>query len=258
MSRRVVVVTGSSGGIGSAITRRFADDGDVVVGIDLPSAAGAADSSDHGGPSGGDPGVVAVTADVTDPRSCAAAIDRIVERHGRIDVVCNNAGVASVGDVVASTPEDWHQVFAVNVFGVANVSRAALPVMRAGGGGCIVNTCSVAASVGLVDRAVYSASKGAVLALTRAMAADEAARGVRVNCVSPGTVASPWVQRLVTGTDEPEAAMEALRRRQPLGRLVRCEEVAEAVRYLAADTTFTSGADLLLDGGITGMRLVEP
>jgi NAD(P)-dependent dehydrogenase (short-subunit alcohol dehydrogenase family) len=130
--------------------------------------------------------------------------------------------------------------------------------MRRAGAGAIVNTCSVAASVGLVERAVYSASKGAVLALTKAMAADEAEHGIRVNCVSPGTVRSPWVERLVAAAPDPDAAMEALRRRQPLGRLVTCEEVAEAVAYLASPTTFTSGADLLLDGGITGIRLVTP
>jgi len=234
MKSRIVVVTGASGGIGSAISRRFADDGDVVVGLDLVDGF-----------------------DVTDEVACSDAVGRIVAEHGRIDVLCNNAGVASVGDVVDSTPDDWHRVFGVNVFGVANMSRAVLPTMRAGGGGAVINTCSVAASVGLVQRAVYSASKGAVLALTKAMAADEAHHGIRVNCVSPGTVASPWVERLVAQTDDPEATMDALRRRQPLGRLVGVDEVADAVAYLASPTTFTSGADFLLDGGITGMRLVD-
>jgi NAD(P)-dependent dehydrogenase (short-subunit alcohol dehydrogenase family) len=148
-------------------------------------------------------------------------------------------------------------VFGVNVFGVANMSRAVLPTMRAAGRGAIVNACSVAASVGLVERAVYSASKGAVLALTKAMAADEVKHGVRVNCVSPGTVKSPWVERLVAATPDPDRTMEALRRRQPMGRLVGCDEVAEAICYLAAPTTFTTGADFLLDGGITSVRLVD-
>jgi len=121
----------------------------------------------------------------------------------------------------------------------------------------IVNTCSVAASVGLVERAVYSASKGAVLALTKAMAADEVAYGIRVCCVSPATVASPWVERLVAAAPDPEATREALRRRQPMGRLVEVDEVAAAIAYLAADSTATTGADLLLDAGIAGVRLVE-
>jgi NAD(P)-dependent dehydrogenase (short-subunit alcohol dehydrogenase family) len=181
----------------------------------------------------------------------------VLAQHERIDVLCNNAGIGAVGDVVAAPPEDWPRVFAVNVFGVANMSRAALPAMRAAGRGAIVNTCSVVASVGLVDRAVYSASKGAVLAFTKSLAADEVGYGIRVNCVSPGTVLSPWVERLALAQDDPDAVLSALQRRQPLGRMVSCEEVAEAVHYLAAETTFTSGADFLLDGGITGMRLVE-
>jgi NAD(P)-dependent dehydrogenase (short-subunit alcohol dehydrogenase family) len=146
----------------------------------------------------------------------------------------------------------------VNVFGVANMSRAFLPAMRAAGRGAVVNTCSVVASVGLVERAVYGASKGAVLALTKAMAADEIVHGIRVNCVSPGTVRSPWVERVVQSTPDPAGAEEALRRRQPLGRMVSCEEVAAAVLYLASPTTFTTGADFLLDGGITGVRIVSP
>ena len=234
MTDRVVVVTGSSGGIGSAIASRFTAAGDVVVGLDLLEGV-----------------------DVSQPDDCRAATARVLAAHGRIDVLCNNAGVGAVGDVVASTPEDWERVFSVNVFGVANMSRAVLPVMRAAGRGVVVNTCSVVASVGLVERAVYSASKGAVLALTRAMAVDELPYGIRVNCVSPGTVASPWVERTVAAQPDPDAALEALRRRQPLGRMVTCDEVAAAVVYLADDSTFTTGADLLLDGGITGVRVVE-
>lgn len=233
MQTRIVVITGSAGGIGSALMARFAAQGDVTVGLDLPDT------------------------DVSDAASCQAAVDRIVAEHGRIDVLCNNAGIASVGDVVASRPEDWQQVFAVNVFGVANMSRAVLPVMRLQSAGAIVNTCSIVASVGLVQRAVYGASKGAVRALTLAMAADEVGHGIRVNCVSPGTVMSPWVERVVAATDDPEATLDTMRRRQPLGRMVSCEEVADAVAYLAAPSTFTTGADLLLDGGISGIRVVQ-
>ncbi|MDZ4825439.1 MAG: SDR family oxidoreductase [Actinomycetota bacterium] len=226
-------MTGTRGGIGSAIAERFAKQGEQVVGLDLLDGF-----------------------DVSDPAACAATTTAIVEEHGRIDVLCNNAGVGAVGDAVTATPEDWERVFAVNVFGVANMSRVVLPVMRAAGRGAVVNTCSVVASVGLVERAVYSASKGAVLALTKSMAADEVAYGIRVNCVSPGTVSSPWVERLASEQPDPDATLEALRRRQPLGRMVSCEEVAAAVVYLADDETFTTGADFLLDGGITGIRLV--
>ena len=234
MTQRVIMVTGSAGGIGGAITDWFHQRGDVVIGLDL----------DEG-------------FDVTDRAACDRAVSEALEHHATVDVLCNIAGVGAVGDVVDATAADWHRVFAVNVFGVGNMSAAVLGCMRAAGRGAIVNACSVAASVGLVDRAVYSASKGAVLALTRAMAADEVRHGIRVNCISPGTVASPWVQRLIADAPDPTTAMDALRRRQPLGRLVSCEEVADAVGYLAAETTFTTGADFLLDGGITGVRLVE-
>jgi len=234
MTARVVVVTGSRGGIGTAIAQRFLANGDTVVGLDLLDGF-----------------------DVADPHACAAMTAGILAEHGCVDVLCNNAGVGAVGDAVTATPDDWSRVFAVNVFGVANMCRAVLPAMRAAGRGVVVNTCSVVASVGLVDRAVYSASKGAVLALTRAMACDEVAYGIRVNCVSPGTVSSPWVERLAAEQDDPAATLDALRRRQPLGRMVSCDEVAAAVVYLAAETTFTTGADFLLDGGITGIRLVN-
>lgn len=234
MSGRVVVITGAAGGIGGALIDRFRRDGDIAVGLDLADGF-----------------------DVTDPMQCATEADRIVAEHGRIDVLCNNAGISAIGDVVQSTPDDWHRVFAVNVFGVANMSRAALPHMRAAGAGVIVNTCSIVATVGLVQRAVYASSKGAVQALTKAMAADEVRHGIRVNCVSPGTVESPWVQRLVAATDDPAATYEALRRRQPMGDLVSCEAVADAIAYLAAPTTFATGIDLLLDGGISGIRLVD-
>ncbi len=234
MSGRVVIITGSSGGIGGAMMERFAAHGDTPVGLDLADGF-----------------------DVTDPHMCVDAAARVIAEHGRIDVLCNNAGISAVGDVVQSTPDDWQRVFAVNVFGVANMSRAVIPHLRAGGGGAIVNTCSIVATVGLVQRAVYASSKGAIQALTKAMAADEVHHGIRVNCISPGTVESPWVQRLVAATDDPTATYEALRRRQPMGRLVSCETVADAAVYLAAPTTFTTGIDLLVDGGISGIRIVE-
>lgn len=230
---RIVVITGSAGGIGSALVTHFTSMGDTAVGLDLIDGF-----------------------DVTEPAMCEEAVERIVADYGRLDVLCNNAGVGAVGDVVTATPDDWESVFRVNVFGMANMCRAVLPVMRAAGHGAVVNTCSVVASVGLVERAVYAASKGAVLALTRSMAADEVSNGIRVNCVSPGTVSSPWVERLVEASPDPDAGYAALRRRQPLGRLVSCEEVAHAVAYLADDSTFTTGADFLLDGGIAGVRIV--
>lgn len=234
MSHRIVVVTGSAGGIGRTIADWFSGRGDVVLGLDLADGF-----------------------DLCDPDACRERTAEIVAEHGRIDVLCNNAGTGAVGDVVDATPEDWNRVFAVNVFGIAHLSKAVIPHMRERGQGAIVNTCSVAAVVGLLDRAVYSASKGAVLALTLSMAADEAAHGIRVNSVSPGTVDGPWVQRLIADSDDPSATAAMLKGRQPLGRLVEPEEVAEAVGYLADPMTYTTGQNLVLDGGIQALRLVE-
>ncbi|MEM9891310.1 MAG: SDR family oxidoreductase [Actinomycetota bacterium] len=230
---RVVIVTGTSGGIGGAIAETFESLGDTVVRLD-----------------------VAEGFDVRDRQACIDEAERVHSDHGRIDVLCNNAGVGAVGDVVEAPADDWLRVFEVNVFGVAHLSAAVIPFMRAAGSGAVVNTCSVVAEVGLVERAVYSASKGAVLGLTKAMAADEAGNGIRVNCVSPATVDGPWIRRLITESDDPDGTLGALQARQPLGRLVDPSEVASAVVYLAAPTTYTSGQQLLLDGGITGMRLL--
>ena len=234
MSRRVVVITGAAGGIGESTVTRFLSLGDEVIGLDIADGF-----------------------DVTDRIACEKAAAEIISAHGRIDVLCNVAGVGAVGDVIAANDSEWQRVFSVNVFGLAHMSAAVLPAMRAARSGAIVNVCSVAASVGLVERAVYSASKGAVLSLTRAMAADEIVHGVRVNCVSPGTVSSPWVERLAAATPDPDVTMSNLRGRQPLGRLGTCDEVADAIVYLAAPSTFTTGADFLIDGGITGVRIVE-
>jgi len=234
MADRVVVVTGSAGGIGTEMVKAFEAEGDVVVGLDLVDGF-----------------------DVGDPAQCDAAAARVEAEHGRIDVLCNNAGIGVAGDVVQATPEDWQSVFAVNVFGLAYLSKAVLPGMRERRAGAIVNTCSVVAEVGLVERAVYGASKGAVLALTRAMAADEAEYGIRVNCICPGTVRGPWVESRIAESADPGATRRALEARQPLGRLVEAEEVAAAAVYLAAPTTYTTGSSLRLDGGISGVRIVR-
>lgn len=233
-SPRVVVVTGAAGGIGTALVEAFEKSGDAVIGLDIEWGI-----------------------DIRDPEVCRSTARAIHEEHGRIDVLCNNAGVGAVGDVVDAADSDWERVFAVNVFGLAFLSGAVLPFMREAESGAIVSTCSVAADVGLVERAVYTASKGAVLALTKSIAADEARHGIRVNCVNPGTVDGPWVQRLIEESEDPEATRSRMEARQPLGRLVGADEVAAAVVYLAAPTTYTTGQELILDGGISGIRLVD-
>jgi 2-keto-3-deoxy-L-fuconate dehydrogenase len=234
------IVTGGGSGIGQATARLLASRGAKVAVLDL------------------NPGdeFVAVKADVTDDASVRAAIDTAAERLGGIDILVNNAGVGAVGTVADNPDEQWHQVFDVNVVGMVRVARAALPLLRQSEHAAIVNTCSVAAVAGLPQRALYSATKGAVLSLTLAMAADHIGEGIRVNCVNPGTADTPWIGRLLAQAGDPAAERAALEARQPLGRLVTPEEVAAAIAYLASPAAGSvTGTALAVDGGMGGLRL---
>jgi 2-keto-3-deoxy-L-fuconate dehydrogenase len=239
----VALITGGASGIGAATAALLADQGARVAVLDLD--VGAADAR-H----------LNLACDVTDRAAVDRSVARVAAELDGLDVLVNNAGVGAQGDVAANDDDEWRRVLDVNVVGVARVSRAALPHLRRSPRAAIVNTCSVAATVGLPERALYSASKGAVLSLTLAMAADHLRDGVRVNCVAPGTAETPWVGRLLAATGDPDAALAALRARQPLGRLVTAEEVAAAIAYLAGPRAgATTGTVLTVDGGLTGLRL---
>jgi NAD(P)-dependent dehydrogenase (short-subunit alcohol dehydrogenase family) len=202
-----------------------------------------------------------VPCDVTDDEAVRAAVDTVVRELGGIHILVNNAGIGAQGTVEDNASDEWRRVLDVNVIGIARVTAAALPALRkaaAGGEGhaAVVNMCSIAATAGLPQRALYSASKGAVLALTRAMAADHVREGIRVTCVNPGTVDTPWVGRLLDAADDPAAERAALAARQPTGRLVSADEIAYAVAYLASPRSgATTGTDLAVDGGMQGLRL---
>lgn len=231
---RTAVVTGAASGIGRAMAEQLRDRGARVVGVDLD-------------PAGVPDGCTPYAADVADPAAVAAARDAI----GPIDVLMNNAGIGSTTDLLDCSVEEWDRVFAVNVRSVFLWTQAFLPSMLAGGYGAIVNTASVAALVGLRDRAAYSASKGAIVSFTRQVAIQYAGTGVRCNCLCPGTVDSPWVGRLLAEADDPAGARAALVSRQPIGRLGTPEEVARAGVYLASDdAAFITGTGLVIDGGI--------
>ncbi len=240
LSGLAAIVTGGGSGIGLATARLLASRGARVAVLDLK------------------PGeeFVGLSADVTDDASVRLAVDAAAERLGGIDILVNNAGIGAIGTVADNPDDQWHQVFDVNVVGMVRVTRAALPYLRQSAHAAIVNTCSIAATAGLPQRALYSATKGAVLSLTLAMAADHIGEGIRVNCVNPGTADTPWVGRLLDQADDPAAERAALQARQPMGRLVTAQEVAAAIAYLASPSAAAvTGTALAVDGGMGGLRV---
>jgi len=240
------LVTGGASGIGLAIARSFHAAGAAVVVLDRRPEALAELPG----------GIGYVAADISDDAAVRAAVAAAAAALGGLDVLVNNAGIGAQGSVEQGSDEEWQRVLDVNVVGTARVSRAVWPHLRESKHAAVVNMASIAATVGLPQRAVYSASKGAVLALTRAMAADGMPDGIRVNAVSPGTADTPWVGRLLDRAPDPAAERAALEARQPHGRLVSAEEVARAALYLASPLAgSTTGAELAVDGGMAGLRL---
>lgn len=233
------LVTGGRSGIGRAVVAALRARGAAVSPLDR----GPAEDPD------------AVVADVTDDAAVRAAVDRAAARHGRLDIVVCSAGVGSQGAVEDSVDAEWLRVLDVNVLGVARTVRAALAHLERSPSPAVVAIGSVAARVGLAERVVYSASKGALEAMSRAMAADLAPRGIRMNVVAPGYTATPWIERRLTGASDPAAELAALTSMHPLGRLVAPEEVAAAVVHLASPAaSATTGAVLVVDGGMTAVR----
>jgi len=239
----VAVVTGGASGIGLATAQVLAERGATVAVFDLG----------HGDlPAGLKPYV----ADVTDRVSLEVAVAAVASDLGRLDIVVNNAGISAVGTVEANDDATWARVLDVNVTGMARMTAAALPWLRESPSAAVVNVSSIAALNGLPQRALYSASKGAVLALTFAMATDHVREGIRINCVAPGTVATSFVDRLLQNFTDPVAERAAMDARQAIGRMVRPEEVAAAIAYLASPLSgATTGTSLDVDGGATHLRV---
>lgn len=239
----VAIVTGGASGLGEATAALLVERGARVAVLDR-AVDGIPDTQ------------FGVVCDITDSAQVNAAVAAVVEHFGSLDIVINNAGIGASGDIAANSDEEWHRVLDVNVVGLARVSRAALPHLRASAHAAIVNTCSVVAVVGVPNRALYSASKGAVAALTLAMAADHVHEGIRVNAVTPGTADTPWVGRLLDAAPDAAVAAAALKARQPMGRLVTAPEVANAIVYLASPmSSSTTGTLLAVDGGMGGVRV---
>lgn len=236
------LVTGGASGIGLATANLMRERGASVAVLDL------ADSAPEG--------FLYERADVTDDAAIRRAVPRAVEQLGGLDLLVNNAGIGAQGGVEDNDDDEWRGVFDVNVFGMVRVARAALPALRRSSAAAIVNTSSIAATAGLPARVLYSATKGAVLSMTLAMAADLLPEGIRVNAVNPGTADTPWIARLLASAPDPVAERAALEARQPQGRLVSATEVAAAIVYLASPASgSTTGTALAVDGGMAGLRL---
>jgi NAD(P)-dependent dehydrogenase (short-subunit alcohol dehydrogenase family) len=236
------IVTGGASGIGLATANKLAAGGANVVALDLVPDVDAP--------------LMGIRCDVSDDASVKSAIEAVIERFGQLDILINNAGIGAQGSVADNDDAEWSNVFDVNVFGIVRVTRAALSHLERSQHAAIVNTGSIAAWAGLPQRAAYSATKGAVHALTLAMAADHIRDGIRVNAVAPGTADTPWIGRLLAQADDPEAERTALAARQPIGRLVSADEVAAAICYLASPLSgSTTGTILAVDGGMHGLRL---
>lgn len=237
------VVSGAGSGIGLAVARSLHAQGAKVFGLDL-NEGGMSEVATW------------IACDVGDSAHVIAAFKKIALETDTIDVLVNNAGIGAIGSVEDASDEEWMRVLNINVIGISRVSAAAMPFLRKSSSASIVNTCSIAATVGLPNRAIYSASKGAVLSLTLAMAADAVKEKIRVNCVNPGTADTPWIGRLLAKASDPIAERERLQARQPIGRLVSPEEVASAIIYLANPTQeSTTGTALDVDGGMHRLRL---
>lgn len=246
LNEKVCIVTGGASGIGRATCLLFAREGAKVVVADIAGAAASEVAKECGRDA------IAIVVDVANRTSVRAMVDETVRRFGRIDVLVNNAGYGFKANVVDCDEDEWDKLIAVNLNGVFYGCKYAIPIMRAQGGGAIVNTSSALGSVGVRDRAPYCATKGAINALTRAMALDHVGENIRVNCIAPGSVETPIINSVMAVTPDPAALRRQLEARQAMQRMGSPEEIAYGILYLACDeSSFVTGSTLTVDGGWT-------
>lgn len=238
----VAVITGGAGGIGIATANYLLARGAIIASIDISASSNTK--------------CLSKLCDITRDPEVIKAVNEIASELGGIDILINNAGTGAGGNVTENSDSEWMHLLDVNLLGAVRVSRAAIPFLRNSASPSIVNTCSVVADVGLPNRALYSASKGALEALTRSMAADLMSDGIRVNAVSPGTADTPWVDRIVAASEDPISMRAGLVARQPMKRLISAQEVAHAIAYLASPLSgSTTGTVLPVDAGLHSLRI---
>jgi 2-keto-3-deoxy-L-fuconate dehydrogenase len=240
---RIAVVTGGGAGIGKAVAAALVERKVRVAVLDRDIAGAPA-------------GVEALMVDVGSDEQVARAIKRFGEKNGCVDFLVNNAGISYPATVEEGPLDDWHRVFDINVLGYVRATRAALPFLRKSQHASIVNMSSCTAATGLRRRVLYSATKGAIEAMTRAMAADLMHEGIRVNCVNPGTVDTPLIEALIQKAPDSHAQRQVYNERQPTGFMVSTDEIARAVLYLLSPVArSTVGSVLTVDGGMSSVRL---
>lgn len=249
LAGKVALVTGAGSGIGQAIALLFAQEGAGVAVADYSEAGGTA-TVERIRQAGGDAQFFRV--DVSRSADVQQAVQAVLQRWDRLDILCNNAGIGVAATVVDTTEEDWDRTLAVDLKGVFLGCKYAIPAMIERGGGVIVNTASVAGQVGVLNRAAYCAAKAGVVGLTKSVAVDFVGRNIRANAVCPGTVDSPWIQKILSAQPDPVGERQRMVERQPMGRMGEPEEIARAALYLACDdSAFVTGTALVIDGGLT-------